>query len=46
MEKGKKTKNDETIEMEMLRFEIRDLLAETEDIDLLRIIYITMLKCR
>ena len=46
MEKGKKTKNDETIEMEMLRFEIRDLLAETEDIDLMRLIYLTLLKSR
>ena len=46
MKKGKETKNDETIEMEMLRFEIRDMLAETEDIELLRIIYITMLKSR
>ena len=46
MEKGKKTKNDKTIEMEMLRFEIRDLIAETEDIDLLRLIYVTLLKSR
>ena len=46
MKKGKETKNDETIEMEMLRFEIRDLLAETEDIELLRLIYLTLLKSR
>ena len=37
---------DEKLEMEMLRFEIRDLLAETEDIELLRLIYLTLLKSR
>lgn len=46
MEKGKKTEIKESAEKDMLRFEIRDLLAETEDIDLLRLIYVTMLKCR
>lgn len=46
MEKGKKTEIKESAEKDMLRFEIRDLIAETEDIDLLRLIYVTMLKCR
>lgn len=46
MEKGKKTEIKESAEKDMLRFEIRDLLAETEDIDLLRLIYVTLLKCR
>lgn len=46
MERETQNKKDERIEMEMLRFEIRDLLADTKDIDLMRLIYLALLKSK
>jgi hypothetical protein len=46
MKKSKESEIKESAEKEMLRYEVRELISETEDIELLRIIYLTLLKSR